>query len=84
MMRIPLGILAVLSPLLFPSLFALAIVFGVSLYMPPIALLVGLITDAFYYVPGQVFFPTATVLGLLLAIFSYVVHSFIKARIIGG
>lgn len=79
---IPLGVLAVLSPLLFPVYLAVLIVTLVSLLIPPIALVAGMLADALYYVPGHVFVPYASIAGLLASLIAVFVHDFIKARII--
>jgi len=77
------GVLGVAAPLLFPSLFAVAVVVVSALFVPSIALFAGMLTDALYYLPGHYFFPYATLIGLAISIMATFVQSFRKARIIG-
>lgn len=83
-MRTALAILlALVSPVLFPAAFAAVIVLIASLFVPPVGLLAGALTDALYYTPS-VSIPYATLAGLCVSVLGYVVHQFIKTRIISG
>lgn len=75
-------ILALLSPLLFPALLALVVVFVASVVVPPVGILSGILADALYRAPGMP--PYATLLGALATASGYVMHRFIKTRIMGA
>lgn len=53
-----------------------------SLYFPPTAILVGVLTDLLYYMPPGI--PSASLAGIALSGTAFLVRRFIKARIIGG
>lgn len=72
---------AFVAPFFFPFPFTLLLAFLASLFVPPVALGVGVLVDLLYYSSGL---PTGTVWGLGLFILGFFVRRFIKARIIGG
>jgi len=76
-------ILALASPFLFPSVLAVAVVFGASLVFPPAGLLAGVLADAAYRTPF-VAVPYATLLGLLSTLVGYAVQHLIRTRIMGA
>jgi hypothetical protein len=75
-------VLALLSPLLFPAALAAILVLFAAIVLPPLGILAGVLTDALYYTPG-VSFPYATVTGAGISVIGYLVHQFIKTRIMG-
>ncbi len=75
-------ILALSAPLMFPAAAAFSIVCIASVFVPPLGLLVGVLTDALYYTPS-VSIPYATLVGLLVSLLGYAVHHIIKTRIMG-
>lgn len=75
---------ALLSPFLFPYPFTLLLSFIASLFVPFVAIAVGLITDAVYFVPHITRFPLATFMNVFIFIIAFFVRRFIKARIMGG
>jgi hypothetical protein len=75
---------AVLSPFFFPFPATLVLAACASVFFPPIALAVGLLTDLLYYTPTASMVPVATLAGLLISIMVVFVRRFLKARIIGG
>lgn len=83
MIRAILVLAALLSPFLFPYPYTLLLSFIASLYVPPAALLSGIVTDLFYYVPAAGL-PLGLIFGALLSVIALFVRRFIKARIIGG
>ncbi len=84
MMRFVLIALAVLSPFLFPYPVTLALSFVASLFYPPLALVVGILTDLLYYVPSVAPLPLAVLTGLALSIAAFFMQRFLKTRIMGG
>ncbi|MEK7602341.1 MAG: hypothetical protein AAB472_02555 [Patescibacteria group bacterium] len=70
---------AFLSVLLFPWQLALFIVAGVSALLPPVALVVGVFTDALYWSQGPL--PYATLCGLAITLIAFVVERFVRTRI---
>ena len=75
-------ITALLAPLLLPSFFAAFLVFIAAVILPPLGLVAGVLTDTLYYTPA-VSFPYATVIGAGISVVAYIVHQFIKTRIMG-
>jgi hypothetical protein len=76
-------VVACLAPLLFPVALASLLVLLAAVIVPPVGLLAGVIADALYYTPG-VHLPYATFAGLLATGIGYVVHRFIKTRIMSA
>jgi hypothetical protein len=76
-------ILALAAPLLFPAALAVLIVLAASVIVPPVGLLAGVFMDALYWTPS-VSVPYATIIGLFMSIIGYVVHQFIKTRIMSA
>lgn len=73
-------ILALLSPLLFPAAFAAILVLIASAILPPVGILAGIFTDMLYHAGGTGF-PYATYFGFVASGVGFVVHQFIKTRI---
>lgn len=82
MNRFLLIVSAILSPFLFPWQAALLVVAAASFFLPPVALLAGVLTDALYWTSGP--FPYATLLGVLLTAVAYLVQHFVRTRIMGA
>ena len=78
-----LRVLFVLAPFfalfLFPWPLTLGLSFLAGLIFPPIALIVGILTDVLYH-PGSGW-PIGTSWGLILALIAYVVRHVMKTRI---
>jgi len=81
MMKAAISIGALLSSLFFPPLVVVLIVWCAALYVPPVALAAGLITDALYYVPEASAFPVATAVGFLGMLAAFFVRRLIEARV---
>jgi hypothetical protein len=73
-------LLALAAPLLLPAALAAVVVFIAAVVVPPLGLVAGVLTDALYYTPA-VSFPYATVIGAGITVVAYLVHQFIKTRI---
>ncbi len=71
---------AVLSLVAFPYPLTVVLSFAASLFVPWLALLLGLLADALYYAPGATL-PYATVLGLILTLLAVFVRRFVRERI---
>lgn len=82
MIRVSLIALALLSPFFFPWPVTLVLGFVAATFLPPVALLVGALSDALYYIPGASVVPLATLVGLCGMGLATVVHQFVKTRII--
>lgn len=72
-------ILAFFSPFLFPSVITFVLGFAAALVFPPIAILIGMLTDLLYEPSG--YWPLASVIGLVFCLLAIIVRSFVKARI---
>lgn len=68
-----------LAPFFFPIFFSAFIILVAAVIVPPLALFGGLLLDALYMSPHG--FPYATLVGLLGTVIAYVVHDFLKTRI---
>lgn len=77
--RTLLCLVAIISPILFPWLLATFIGIIAALFVPPIAIMLGIMFDLLYYTGGVPYFSIA---GLVVAGIAFVVHRFIKTRII--
>lgn len=73
-------ILALVAPLLFPTLLASLIVLALSFVVPPVGLVAGVLTDSLYHTPGQPM-PLGTLIGGSITLIAYGVHRFVKTRI---
>ncbi|MDB5189606.1 MAG: hypothetical protein JWL82_563 [Parcubacteria group bacterium] len=80
MMRGTALVAAFLAPLLFPTVLAGIVVFIASVAVPPLGIVIGILTDALYKPASS--FPYATLLGAVFSGLGYVMHRFIKTRII--
>lgn len=69
-----------MSVFFFPYQATIVLSLVASLYFPPTALLVGILSDFLYYTYPA--FPSATATGVALSVGAYFVRRFIKARII--
>jgi hypothetical protein len=83
MRKIAALIVSLLSPLLLPAPLALIAVFGAAVILPPVGILAGVFADALYKTPATPF-PLATILGALVTLAGYIVHRFVKTRIMGA
>lgn len=72
-------ILACVAPFVFPSIITAALAFSAALIFPPLAIVLGMLTDLLYE-PGN-YWPLASIVGVLLCILAVVVRSFVKTRI---
>jgi hypothetical protein len=72
-------VLALLAPLFFPAALTVAVVLIASLVVPPVGVLAGVLTDALYRTPDVP--PYATLVGLAFTIGGFIVHRFVKTRI---
>mgnify|MGYP003421979206 CR=1 FL=1 len=86
MIRVVVVVAAIFSPFLFPYPATLLFSFAASLYFPLAGVLLGVLTDLLYYVPGASAFslPVGTISGALISGGALLVRRFVKARIIGG
>lgn len=76
--RIVLCVVVLFVPFLIPWFIAVPMAIVAALYVPPIAIVVGLIYDFLYYTGGVPYF---TIAGFVTAGIAYFVHRFIKTRI---
>lgn len=76
--------LALIGLVAFPWPLAASFAFIAALFVPPFALLFGVLTDVLYFVPGAYPVPLATLLGLVGFMVAEVVHGFVKTRIMGA
>ncbi|MES2668627.1 MAG: hypothetical protein V4644_02985 [Patescibacteria group bacterium] len=83
MLRAALLLIAFLSFFLFPWQVSVALLFSASLLIPPAGLLLGIIGDLVYYVPGASLLPFLTLWGACATAFALLVHRFVKTRSIG-
>ncbi|MEK7511201.1 MAG: hypothetical protein AAB582_03120 [Patescibacteria group bacterium] len=77
-------LLALVGVVAFPWPLTVVFVFIAALFLPPLALLCGVLYDILYFVPGAYPFPLATLLGLAGFLVAEVVHGFVKTRIMGA
>jgi len=82
MMRRFFAFVACLSVLVFPWPLVACIALGSALTLPFLPLIMGFLTDAFYYAPYGGVFPLATVSGALVTILALFVRSRLLASII--
>lgn len=75
---------AAIGVIAFPWPLTAAFVVVSALFVPPVILLAGVLVDILYYVPGAYPVPLYTILGLIGFIIAEIVHSFMKARIMGA
>ncbi len=75
-------IAAFASPLLFPAALAFVFVFLASIVVPPLGMVVGIFSDVLYYTPGSGL-PLGIVIGSASSLVAFIVHQFIKTRIMG-
>ncbi len=81
MIRYVFAVLAIVGVFVFPWGFTLFLTAVAAYFLPPVAILVGVLYDAFYYAPGAAFMPTATLIGIALAIAAYFIRRFVHSRI---
>jgi hypothetical protein len=72
-------ILACMAPFLFPSVISACLAFSAALIFPPLAIVLGILTDLLYQ-PAH-YWPMASLVGLLLCVVAVMVRSFVKTRI---
>lgn len=83
MLRTVFLLLAAISTVAFPAAVTAVLVVCAALFVPSAMLLAGVLMDILYYVPGAYPVPLYTILGLVGFIIAEIVHSFMKARIMG-
>jgi hypothetical protein len=76
---IALSFLALLAPFFFPWYVALLLGILAAFFFPPIVALTGLLLDVLYFNGHG--WPYFTILGILCAGVTYLVHQFVKTRI---
>jgi hypothetical protein len=81
MIRIALIVLALVAPFLMPWQYAAVLALAASFYMPPVALIVGAVSEALY---GTGTVPYAFLVGLVGMLFMYGVRRFVEARIMSA
>lgn len=74
--------LALLSPLLFPAALAALVILVAAVIVPPVGILAGVLADALYRTPDMP--PYATAFGAAASGAGYLMHRFIKTRIMGA
>ena len=84
MTRLAALILSAIGVVAFPWPLTAAFVTIAAVFVPPVMLLCGVLMDILYYVPGAYPVPLYTILGLVGFIIAEIVHSFMKARIMGA
>lgn len=82
MLRLSATLLALVGIVAFPWPLAASFVMIAALFVPPLALIAGVLIDVLYFVPGAFPAPLFTMLGLAAFIVAEFVHGFVKARII--
>ncbi|KND50997.1 MAG: hypothetical protein AB202_01140 [Parcubacteria bacterium C7867-007] len=75
------GIIAVacISPFLFPSVITAILAVCAAFIFPPIAIVIGMLTDLLYEPTG--YLPFASIFGLIICVSVFFVRSFLKTRI---
>ena len=84
MLRIASCALAVIGVLAFPWPLTLVFAGVAALFIPPLALLFGVLVDILYFVPGAYPVPLGTLLGLTGFLIALMVQGFMKTRIMGA
>lgn len=72
---------ALISLFIFPWQVSLVAIFLAALSLPPAGLMLGLLADVVYFVPGAAFVPYFSLLGLVASVLAALVHRFVKTRI---
>lgn len=75
---------ALVSPFLFPYPYSFALSVCASVFVPWLALAVGVLHDALFFVPDAGSLPVASMLGIAASCAALLVRRFVKARIITG
>jgi len=75
------AVFAILAPFLMPWPYAVALAVAAASFMPPVALIVGILFEVLY---GTGAVPYAFIIGIAATALMYGVRSFVKARIIGA
>jgi len=78
MVRTILIVLALITPFVMPWQFALIVGVAASYFVPPLALVLGVLFEVLYGAGG---FPTALVAGIIICALMFGVRHFVKARI---
>ncbi len=81
MIRIALVLLALAAPFFMPWAYAVMLAIAASAFIPPVALIVGILFEILYGI-GAV--PYAFIIGAVGMALMYGVRSFVKARIMGA
>lgn len=82
MVRIGILALAFCSPFFFAYPYTLLLSFLASLFVAPVGVLVGMLTDVLYSPHLFTGIPVGTLLGALVSLVAFVVGRFVRARII--
>lgn len=77
-------LLAFAAPFLFPWPLAALLAFSAAFVLPLYGILAGVLIDILYYTPGGASWPIVTVLSVVGAVLSILMHRFVKARIMGA
>jgi hypothetical protein len=78
-LRIGIIALTCVSPFIFPSILTGILAFAAALIFPPLAIVLGMLTDLLYEPTG--YWPFASMLGVILCVIALFVRSFVKERI---
>lgn len=84
LLRVSSLLLAAIGIVAFPWPLTLFFICIAALFVPQLALLFGVLIDILYFVPGAFPVPLFTVLGLIGFVLALLVHSVVKARIMGA
>ena len=76
--------LALLALFMLPWQFGMLAVLIAALFVPLAGVALGIIAELFYYQPGAASIPWLALAGLAAAVFSYLVHRYVKPRIMEG
>lgn len=83
-MRIVIPLLAGISLLILPWPIAALLMLPAAYVLPVAGLLLGVLADLLYFVPGAALVPLFSLYGLAIGVGAIFVRRFMKARIIGG
>ncbi len=84
MIRILFLILALVAPFFFPWPVAALLAFIATFLFPFAGIVLGMLFDLLYFLPGAAFIPYGTLFGAAATAFVLVVQRFVKTRSIGA
>ncbi|MCI0597608.1 hypothetical protein L0Y34_00825 [Candidatus Parcubacteria bacterium] len=84
MIKTILIVAALLSVFWFPYPMTLILSFAASFFFPPVAFVVGLLSDLVYFVPGAYPVPLGVSLGLGLSLLAFVMRNVVRTRIMAA